>query len=172
MVEQLFYQGGGHGVQLGGEGVQVRDIVGAIAGIRAGGPVALQLGQRFVNLGAADVLGVFPDRCNGGNSINGFPPVQEFFRLPGHQFLGLGDFRLDTGVTVFGSSAQGVNVAQANPLQQSHFRLNIPGYRNVDEEQGPPAAPFHHFLHLRSPQQVIRRGGGADNGVGVHQGLV
>ena len=61
---------------------------------------------------------------------------------------------------------QVVDVVEVDVVQVVDVGVQVPGHRDVDEEQGPLLAPPHHPLDLVPGDEQVPGAGGADEDVG------
>ena len=93
-----------------------------------------------------------------------FRVQQRFDLLPDDGFA-TDDFLAPLFEVIVGDGLQVVNVVEVNVFQKIHLGLDIPWYRDVNQQQRPVLAQLHERLQFRAVQHVMRCGGAADDDV-------
>src|SRR5437870_2547954 len=84
--------------------------------------------------------------------------------LPNDRFAS-GDLLAALLEGVVGDGLEVVDVVEVNVLQKVHLGFDVPRHRDVDQQQGPVFAELHDRLQFGAVENVMRRGGAADDDV-------
>src|ERR1700694_1424812 len=90
-----------------------------------------------INLGLADGFEMVLQADDRGNHVEGLQASVEFFDLAVDDRLSLFRFLLAIGDVRTDRLLQIVDVIDENAVELVHLRIDVAGYRNVDEEHGP-----------------------------------
>ena len=113
--------------------------------------------ERAPKLGEPDALETLAQRDDRRDDFDIAQPSRELHDLALHQ--GFGPLRLASALAEIGvdNLLQIVDVVAVHVVERSHGRFDVPGHRDIDEEQRPPAPVVHHALHEVAVDHRLRR---------------
>src|SRR5947199_10198494 len=90
------------------------------------------------------------DRARTGRQSERLFRAQQHFDLLTSDGFATDDFLAPLFEVIVGDGLQVVNVVEVNVFQKIHLGLDIPWYRDVNQQQRPVLAQLHERLQLRA----------------------